>query len=449
MSSLFAPRLFLSYARADAPLARSVCDALRARGFRVFFDEAVEGGEDYVRRLTSEIERSEALIAVLTPSSVSSQWCVAEWYWAHALRRRVIPIRFGPIGDKLPEPIRLLEERIHFLQPGDVSDYDRVALDLARQLDAVRRSRRRRVALRVAGAGAVLLIVAMAWFGINRRVETSLHNRARQSTIARLTGSAQPLAGSEIARAAASFAGDEQLLGTALTIAADSTRPDPARLNAIMLAGQIEHSGKPEQRWFIRNANWRNGTLTGVKLVDVTFHTGTVDRLTVTESSLGSVHWGRSPAFTLSNSSFRNVQFAGGGFDQTNAIGVAFDDCIFRGTEIDVTNFSLVAFRSSPADAAHPTLIPAGRQTILENCVVVNRATPAAAGVLDLADPAEDVRFTDVVFTGVRFRGFFRPEWFRRCSFDRCTFPTAIRSDDLVARGNTVSDCSSADEPLD
>jgi hypothetical protein len=448
MLTLFAPRLFISYARADVLLARSVRDALNARGFRVFFDEAIEGGEDYVHRLTNEIARSEAVIALLTPSSVSSEWCVAEWYWAHALGRKVIPIRFAPIGDDLPEPIRLLEQRIHFLQPGDVADYDRVALDLAAQLNAVRRFRRWRTIGLFAAALAALTIIGLAWAGINNRLENSLRNRARQTTVDRLVRTAQPLAGSEITRAASSFAGDEQLLGAALMIAADSTRPDQARLNAMMFAGQLQQSAKPERRWFLRNANWRNGTLTGTRLADVTFYTGTVDRLTVTDSSLAGVHWGRSPVFTLSNSTFRNVQFAAGGFDQTNAISVAFDDCIFRGTEIDVTNFGLVTFRSSPADPKHPTLVAAGRQTIFENCVIVNRATPAAPNVLELGDPAEEVRFTDVVFTGVRFRGYIRPEWFERCSFDRCTFPTAIDLEALEGRGNTVSDCTNADESI-
>lgn len=448
MFTPFAPRLFISYARADVSLARSIRAALTARGFRVFFDESMEGGEDYVHRLTNEISRAEALIALLTPASVASEWCIAEWYWAHARGRKVIPIRFAPIGEDLPEPIRLLEQRIHFLQPGDVADYDQVALDLAAQLNAVRRSRTWRTIGRFAAAIAALMLIGFAWVGINNRIEASLRNRARQSTIDRLVRAAQPLAGSEIARAAASFAGDEQLLGTALTMAADSTRPDAARLNAMMLAGQLQQSAKPERRWFLRNANWRNGTLIGTRLADLTFYTGTVDRLTVTDSSLSGVHWGRSPAFTLSNSTFRNVQFAAGGFDQTNAISVAFDDCIFRGTEIDVTNFGLVTFRSSPDDPRHPTLVAAGRQTIFENCVIVNRATPAPPNVLDLGDPAEEVRFTDVVFTGVRFRGYIRPEWFERCSFDRCTFPTAIDLEALEARGNTVSDCTNADESL-
>jgi uncharacterized protein YjbI with pentapeptide repeats len=449
MSNLFAPRIFVSYARADAPLARSVCDALTKRGFRVFFDETMIGGEDYVRRLTGEIAEAEALVALLTPASVSSEWCVAEWYWAHALGVKVIPIRFGPIGDELPEPIRLLEQRMHYVQASDIADYFRVAADLAAQLDGVRRSRRRRVAgISAAVLGALVLVGAIA-IAVANRLETSLRNRARNDVIDQLNRAAQPVAGSELARSAASFPGDEQLRATTLAIASDSTRPDPARLNATMLSSHLLQHAKPERRWFIRDTTWRNGVLDGAKVADVTFYSGTIDRLAVKDSSLAAVHWGAASRFTLSNASFRNVHFAAGGFDQTNAIGVSFDDCIFRGTEIDVTNFALVTFRSSPNDPAHPTLVAAGRQTILENCVVVNRATPVAANVMDLGDPAEDVRFTDVVFSGVRFRGYIRPEWFERCSFDRCTFPTSVAPAVLEARGNTVSDCTQSDESID
>src|SRR5204862_652828 len=131
--------------REDAAPAKAVRDAVAARGFRVFFDEtSMRAGEDFVHRLTDEIARADAVVALLTPASVASEWCVAEWYWAHARGIPVVPIRFGPIEGMLPGPIRLLEDRIHFLQPADVDEYDRVAADLARQLDEVRRARIRR-----------------------------------------------------------------------------------------------------------------------------------------------------------------------------------------------------------------------------------------------------------------------------------------------------------------
>jgi uncharacterized protein YjbI with pentapeptide repeats len=142
------------------------------------------------------------------------------------------------------------------------------------------------------------------------------------------------------------------------------------------------------------------------------------------------------------------VQFAGGGFAGTNAVGVDFLDCVFRGSEIDVTNFSLVTFRSSPPDAAHPTLVTPN-VAAFENCVILNRRQPPPPKVLDLSDPAEEVRFRDAVFTGVRFRGNVHPEWFEKCSFDRCTFPKAIDLGRLEKSGHHVAECSVADESLD
>jgi hypothetical protein len=55
----FQPRIFISYAREDTPLAESVRDALRKRGFLVFFDsDAMLAGEDFARRLTDELRKS-------------------------------------------------------------------------------------------------------------------------------------------------------------------------------------------------------------------------------------------------------------------------------------------------------------------------------------------------------------------------------------------------------
>ena len=95
---LFRPRIFISYAREDTALAGDLRDMLAARGFAVFFDsDAMLAGEDFVHRLRAELKRSDAVVALLTPASIASDWCNAEWYFAHARGVSVIPIRFGDI----------------------------------------------------------------------------------------------------------------------------------------------------------------------------------------------------------------------------------------------------------------------------------------------------------------------------------------------------------------
>ena len=442
---LFRPRIFISYAREDAALAASLRDVLIARGFAAFVDSSeMIGGEDFVRRIDEELRRSDAVIALFTPASAQSEWCNAEWYFAHARGLTVIPIRFGDVEDVLPNPVKLLEERIHYLSPRDLIEFHRVGEEIATQLAGVRRRRAARVL--TIGAGCAALVALLAWGlqAVDARVERMVRSRERNALVQRITGAQQPLAGEELRQAAAKFDGDDALLATTLRLASDSYASDATRLNALMLSTDLLRRRRPEVRWVVKDAKWRNGVIDGGRIADVTFSSGVVEQLDVRNATLASVYW-NGTAMTLARSTFQNVKFNSGGFAGTNAVGVKFTDCVFRGAEVDVTNFASVEFRSTPSDG----LIITGNVGAFENSVILNRAPPPDPRVLEIRNPAAEVRFVDVVFTGVRFRGFLRPDWFKNCSFDRCTLPSSLPIEALVREGNNVSASYVADESLD
>lgn len=443
---LLRPRIFISYAREDTSLATAIRHLLEARGFAVFVDtEGTLGGEDFIHRIKDELRGADAVVALLTDASVRSEWCQAEWYFAHAKGVTVIPIRIGDVETSLPAPIRLLEERTHFLSATD-AEQQKVSATLADQLDHVRRSRRRKALMKAAAATAVLAALAALSFSITRGVERIAHARERNRVISRVTAVAHPLPGQEIARYGSQFAGDDVLLATMLRLASEPEQSDAARINAMTLGGDLLRRRKAEERWALRDLTWRNGVISGTAVVNTTFVSGVVERLAVERATLAGVVWGRQ--LTLSNASFRNVKFHGGGFYGTNAIRLDFLACLFYGVELDVTGFALARFRSVPADPQHPNVINAGELCAFENSTIVNRSEPPAAGVLDLSTPADEVQFQDVVFTGVQFRGYIRPEWFRDCTFDRCVLPESLTHEALQARGNRVTDSVHLDQPI-
>jgi hypothetical protein len=71
--------VFVSYARDDAErVARLVERLVAARGWSVWWDTALRPGEEFPREIEEALERARAVVVVWSPSSVDSDWVVAE-----------------------------------------------------------------------------------------------------------------------------------------------------------------------------------------------------------------------------------------------------------------------------------------------------------------------------------------------------------------------------------
>jgi TIR domain len=73
-------KIFISHSSRDAELAKGMITWLKANGFEeVFLDfdkhSGIAVGDDWERRLYSEIERCHAVIIVATPNWHTSKWC--------------------------------------------------------------------------------------------------------------------------------------------------------------------------------------------------------------------------------------------------------------------------------------------------------------------------------------------------------------------------------------
>jgi type II secretory pathway predicted ATPase ExeA len=90
-------RIFISYATPDRAIADEVSSWLREAGHEPFLDhdlrEGISVGEDWEQRLYRELRQVDAVIGVVTSSSVASNWCSAELGIASALGCRLIPLR--------------------------------------------------------------------------------------------------------------------------------------------------------------------------------------------------------------------------------------------------------------------------------------------------------------------------------------------------------------------
>ncbi len=99
-----ASTLFVSYARADADFAVPLSEQLREHGEDVWLDtERIEGGEQFADRLADAINRCDAVLALLTESSVASAFCVKELLYAINKDKPILAVTrlTGPLPDKL------------------------------------------------------------------------------------------------------------------------------------------------------------------------------------------------------------------------------------------------------------------------------------------------------------------------------------------------------------
>ena len=84
---------FLSYARTDAAAIDQLARDVRALGLQVWFDTELSGGAEWWGNILSVIEGCDVFVYCLSNDSVDSAACQAEFAYARALNRFVLPIQ--------------------------------------------------------------------------------------------------------------------------------------------------------------------------------------------------------------------------------------------------------------------------------------------------------------------------------------------------------------------
>jgi tetratricopeptide (TPR) repeat protein len=102
-------RVFISHASGDAETAAELKAWLDAAGFTQTFldfdrDSGIPPGADWERKLYAEINRSQAMVLILTPRWFDSKWCFHEFRSARALGKAVFPLIVTPSDDARAAP---------------------------------------------------------------------------------------------------------------------------------------------------------------------------------------------------------------------------------------------------------------------------------------------------------------------------------------------------------
>jgi hypothetical protein len=128
-----APSIFISYSHSDKSVAVALNDALEGHGFRTWIDEReLRIGDSIIERVATAVAEANYFLALVSASSVESQWCQKELHLAVTgeLGREgvsVLPVRIGEVS----MPAALRDVLYLDLDPDDVpAAAARIASDL-------------------------------------------------------------------------------------------------------------------------------------------------------------------------------------------------------------------------------------------------------------------------------------------------------------------------------
>ena len=112
-------QVFISHSHSDSPLAARVSRALRKAGLQVWDpDLHLFPGDNWPAEVGRALEESDAMVVLLTPSSISSPHVKAEMMYAlgsKSYRNRLIPVAVGG-REQLPKgEIPWIVRKLHWV----------------------------------------------------------------------------------------------------------------------------------------------------------------------------------------------------------------------------------------------------------------------------------------------------------------------------------------------
>jgi predicted nucleotide-binding protein len=127
--------VFITYAREDRVYADAIAMALQARGLRVWWDANLLPGLPFEQQILETLRKAPIVVAVLSPTSIRSEWVGAEIQYAMEDRLLVVPILVGGLQpERLPPRLAPIQALIL-----DESRAKESAAEIADQIGALLR----------------------------------------------------------------------------------------------------------------------------------------------------------------------------------------------------------------------------------------------------------------------------------------------------------------------
>jgi adenylate cyclase len=141
--------VFVSYSRSDKARVAPLVAAIEAQGWSVWWDPAIDAGQQFDDQIDAELQAASAVLVVWTPTSVSSRWVRGEARDA-AERGVLVPVRFEDA--RLPIDVRAIQTTN--LDKWDEDPTSAPFQDLLRSLGAVIKRQRAHRSLKSAASSS-------------------------------------------------------------------------------------------------------------------------------------------------------------------------------------------------------------------------------------------------------------------------------------------------------
>ena len=95
-------RVFLSYARADRVFASKLGRELGKAGHEIWTEREILPGDNWAKEIDSALRRADAIVAIVSPEALSSEFVSREWQFAlgqEKFQNRLIPVVVKPTED--------------------------------------------------------------------------------------------------------------------------------------------------------------------------------------------------------------------------------------------------------------------------------------------------------------------------------------------------------------
>ena len=122
-------KVFISHSPKDAPLARTLAQALRREGLEPWLAEnEILPGENWAERVSKALNECDAMVALITPASIppsTVQWDMSFAIGNIAYRQRLIPVFVGEESEIPADAVPWILQRFPVLRlrrPEDVGE---------------------------------------------------------------------------------------------------------------------------------------------------------------------------------------------------------------------------------------------------------------------------------------------------------------------------------------